>query len=135
MIDALRKVVKRLHYPVEVMLICARWYAAYPLSLRHIEEMGGNDGRTRGEAAVYRFEQDPIAISHSLDVQVGPGRDCEAIGATGEDIRLCRIAAVPRWGGLGLLLAIGLLWCARLRVGARTVVGSGSCKCRRLRPL
>ena len=25
--------------PVGVMLTCVRWYAAYPLSLRHIEEM------------------------------------------------------------------------------------------------
>jgi len=47
MIDALRKVVKRLHYPVEVMLICARWYAAYPLSLRHIEEMMAERGSLR----------------------------------------------------------------------------------------
>ena len=35
----LRKVLKRLHYPLEVMLTCVRWYVAYPLSLRHIEEM------------------------------------------------------------------------------------------------
>ena len=39
MIGELRKVLKRLHYPLEVMLVCARWYAAYPLNLRHIEEM------------------------------------------------------------------------------------------------
>ena len=39
MADALRKVIKRRHYPIEVMLVCVRWYAAYPLSLRHIEEM------------------------------------------------------------------------------------------------
>ena len=39
MIGELRKVLKRLHYPLEVMLVCARWYAAYPLSLRHIEAM------------------------------------------------------------------------------------------------
>ena len=38
MVDALRKVLKRLHHPIEVMLMCVRWYAAYPLSLRHIEE-------------------------------------------------------------------------------------------------
>ena len=25
---ALRRVVKRLHYPIDVMLICVRWYAA-----------------------------------------------------------------------------------------------------------
>ena len=39
MIEALRRVIKRLHYPVEVMLVCVRWYVAYPLSLRHLEEM------------------------------------------------------------------------------------------------
>ena len=39
MIGELRKVLKRLHYPLEVMLVCARWYAAYPLSFRHLEEM------------------------------------------------------------------------------------------------
>jgi transposase-like protein len=39
MIGELRKGLKRLHYPLEVMLVCARRYAAYPLSLRHIEEM------------------------------------------------------------------------------------------------
>ena len=38
-IGELSKVFKRLHYPLEVMLMCARWYAAHPLSLRHLEEM------------------------------------------------------------------------------------------------
>jgi len=37
--EALRKVLKRLHYRLEVMLTCARGYVAYALSLRHIEEM------------------------------------------------------------------------------------------------
>jgi hypothetical protein len=26
MIDALRKVIRRMHYPLEVMLTCVRWY-------------------------------------------------------------------------------------------------------------
>jgi putative transposase len=30
---------KRLHYLLDVMVMCMRWYVAYPLSLRHIEEM------------------------------------------------------------------------------------------------
>ena len=34
--DALGKVLKRLNYPIEVMLVCVRWYAAYPLSLVRI---------------------------------------------------------------------------------------------------
>jgi putative transposase len=36
---ALRKALKRIHYSLEVVLTCVRWYVAYPLSLRHIEEM------------------------------------------------------------------------------------------------
>jgi putative transposase len=28
MIEALRKVIKRMHYPLEVMLICVRWYVS-----------------------------------------------------------------------------------------------------------
>ena len=26
--EALRKVIKRRHYPIEVMLVCVRWYVA-----------------------------------------------------------------------------------------------------------
>ena len=36
--STLSQVLKRPHYPLEVMLTCVRWYVAYPLSLRHIEE-------------------------------------------------------------------------------------------------
>jgi transposase-like protein len=32
------KVLKRLHYPLEVILLCVRWYVAYSLSLRNLEE-------------------------------------------------------------------------------------------------
>ena len=34
--STLLKLLKRLHYPLEVMLTCVRWYVAYPLSLRHV---------------------------------------------------------------------------------------------------
>jgi hypothetical protein len=33
------KVLKRLHYPLDVMLLRVRWYAAYSLSLRDLEGM------------------------------------------------------------------------------------------------
>ena len=36
---ALARVLKRSHYPLDVILTCVRWYVAYPLSLRHLEEM------------------------------------------------------------------------------------------------
>ena len=36
---AVARVLKRLHYLLDVILMCVRWYVAYPLSLRQIEEM------------------------------------------------------------------------------------------------
>jgi len=35
----LRKAFKRLHYPLDVIAQCVRWYLAYALSLRNLEEM------------------------------------------------------------------------------------------------
>ena len=42
--STLRGVIKRLHFPLEIMLVCVRWYAAYPLSLRNLEEMMAERG-------------------------------------------------------------------------------------------
>ncbi len=55
MAGELRKVLKRLHHPLEVMLVCVRWYAAYPLSLRHIEEMMQERGVFVDHATVHRW--------------------------------------------------------------------------------
>ncbi len=55
MIDVLRKVIKRWHFPLEVMLVCVRWYAAYPLSLRHIEEMMAERGVAVDHATIHRW--------------------------------------------------------------------------------
>jgi transposase-like protein len=38
------KVLKRLHYPLDVILVCVRWYVAYALSLRNLEEMMAERG-------------------------------------------------------------------------------------------
>ena len=53
--STLRKVIKRLHYPLEIMLVCARWYAAYPLSLRNLEEMMAERGVIVDHATVHRW--------------------------------------------------------------------------------
>ena len=55
MSEALRQVLKRLHYPIEVMLVCVRWYAAYPLSLRQIEEMMAERGVAVDHATIHRW--------------------------------------------------------------------------------
>ena len=32
---------KRMRFPMDIVLTCIRWYAAYPLSYRHLEEWNG----------------------------------------------------------------------------------------------
>jgi putative transposase len=49
------KVLKRLHYPLDVILLCVRWYVAYPLSLRHLEEMMAERGFEVDHSSVYRW--------------------------------------------------------------------------------
>jgi putative transposase len=53
--SALRRVIKRLRFPLEVMLVCVRWYAAYPLRLRNLEEMMAERGVAVDHATVYRW--------------------------------------------------------------------------------
>ncbi|MBC7455690.1 MAG: IS6 family transposase [Massilia sp.] len=55
MIQALCKVIKQMHYPLEVRLTCVRWYAAYLLSLRHVKEMMTERGVSVDHATVHRW--------------------------------------------------------------------------------
>ncbi|RSB24211.1 IS6 family transposase, partial [Enterobacter cloacae] len=40
----IRNAFKRLHYPVDIIAQCVRWYLAYALSLRNLEEMMAERG-------------------------------------------------------------------------------------------
>ena len=55
MIEALRRVIQQVHYPLEVMLVCVRWYAAYPLSFRNIEEMMAERGVLVDHSTLHRW--------------------------------------------------------------------------------
>ena len=52
---AVAEVLKRLHYPLDVILTCVRWYVAYPLSLRHLEEMMAERGVSVDHSTVHRW--------------------------------------------------------------------------------
>ncbi|MGF6937567.1 transposase-like protein [Paraburkholderia sp. UCT70] len=39
LVPGLAKILKRLHYPLEVILLCVRWYVDNSLSSRNLEEM------------------------------------------------------------------------------------------------
>ncbi|EDZ97655.1 Integrase catalytic region [Burkholderia sp. H160] len=49
------KVLKRLHYPLDVILVCVRWYAAYSLSLRNLEEMMAERGFDVDHSTVHHW--------------------------------------------------------------------------------
>jgi hypothetical protein len=68
---AVARVLKRLHYLPDVTLMCVRWYVAYPLSLRHIEEMVAERGICVDHSTVHRWfqmSQQPCreSIKHSV---------------------------------------------------------------------
>jgi transposase-like protein len=48
-------VLKRLHYPLHVILLCVRWYAAYSLSLRNLDEMMAERGFAVDHSSVHRW--------------------------------------------------------------------------------
>ena len=52
---ALARMLKRLHYPLDVILICVRWYVAYPLSLRHLAEVMAERGISVDHSTVHRW--------------------------------------------------------------------------------
>jgi transposase-like protein len=60
--STLNKVLQRLHYPLEVMLTCVRWYVAYPLSLRHVEEMMQERGVFVDHSTVHRWAMKVLPV-------------------------------------------------------------------------
>ena len=49
------KVLKRLHYPLDVILLSVRWYVSYSLSLRNLEEMIADRGFEVDHSTVHRW--------------------------------------------------------------------------------
>lgn len=49
------KVLKRLHFPLDIILMCVRWYVAYSLSLRNLEEMMADHGMDVDHSTVHRW--------------------------------------------------------------------------------
>ncbi|CQJ67426.1 transposase [Yersinia intermedia] len=51
----IRKAFKRLHYPVDIIVQCVRWYLAYSLSLRNLEEMMAERGIVVDHSTLHRW--------------------------------------------------------------------------------
>ena len=46
---------KGMRFPIDVILACIRWYAAYPLSYRHLEEMMEERGVSVDHSSINRW--------------------------------------------------------------------------------
>jgi putative transposase len=46
---------KRMRFPIDVILVCIRWYVAYPLSYRHLEEMMAERGVSVDHSSINRW--------------------------------------------------------------------------------
>ena len=46
---------KGMRFPIDVILVCIRWYAAYPLSYRHLEEMMEERGVSVDHSSINRW--------------------------------------------------------------------------------
>ena len=47
--------IKRMRFPLDIILVCIRWYAAYPLSYRHLEEMMAERGVSVDHSSISRW--------------------------------------------------------------------------------
>ena len=50
-----RNAFKRLHYPIDIIAQCVRWYLAYALSLRNLEEMMAERVITVDHSTLHRW--------------------------------------------------------------------------------
>jgi putative transposase len=51
----MRAVIQWMNYPLDVMLVCVRWYAVYPPSFRNIEEMMAERGVFVDHSTLHRW--------------------------------------------------------------------------------
>ncbi len=51
----IKKAFKRLHYPLDIIAQCVRWYLAYALSLRNLDEMMAERGIVVDHSTLYRW--------------------------------------------------------------------------------
>ena len=80
-----RSVIKRLRFPFDIMLLCVRWYVAYPLSLRNLEEMMQERGLFVDHSTIHRWIVKLVPV---LEEAFRKRKRKRGIGAVGKSWRL-----------------------------------------------
>src|SRR5260370_37148972 len=79
------RVLKRLHYPLDVMLLCVRWYVACSLSLRNLEEMMAERGIEVDHSTVNRWVIKCVPQAYGKDLRGG----LTVVGLDSTRMRVC----------------------------------------------
>jgi hypothetical protein len=80
-----RCVIKRLRFPLDIMLLCVQWYVAYALSLRNLEEMMQERGLFVDHSTIHRWV---IKLVPVLEQAFRKRKRRRGIGAVGKSWRL-----------------------------------------------
>jgi transposase-like protein len=59
---AVARVLKRLHYPLDAILTCVRWYVAYTLSLWNLEDLMAERGVSVDHSTVHRWAVELLPV-------------------------------------------------------------------------
>jgi hypothetical protein len=91
---AVARVLKRLHYPLDAILTCVRWYVAYPLSLRHLEDMMAERGVSVDHSIVHSWAVKRLPVLETpVEISQQPGR----AGPSGDQATNATQARVPKF--------------------------------------
>ncbi len=76
-----RSAIKRLRFPLDIMLLCVRWYVAYALSLRNLEEIMQERGLFVDHSTIHRWVIKPVPVleeGNTVDFLLTAKRDGRA---------------------------------------------------------
>jgi len=85
MSKAMKSVIKRVRFPLDIMLTCVRWYLAYALSLRNLEEMMQERGVFVDHSTIHRWI---LKLTPVLEDAFRKRKRKRGIGAVGKSWRM-----------------------------------------------
>jgi putative transposase len=85
MSKAMKSVIKRMRFPFDIMLTCVRWYLAYALSLRNLEEMMHERGVFVDHSTIHRWV---IKLTPVLEETFRKRKRKRGMGAVGMSWRM-----------------------------------------------
>jgi putative transposase len=85
MSKAMRALIKRVRFPFDIMLTCVRWYLAYALSLRNLEEMMEERGLFVDHSTIHRWV---IKFTPILEEAFRRRKRKRGIGSVGKSWRM-----------------------------------------------